>query len=62
MLKQLVAYLMDKRSDIVRSANILEENWSPTYGLGEPTCREIEYVDFNGLINAIDDFAREFNK
>lgn len=62
MLKQLVRYLRDHRSDIVRKQNVLVENWDPTYGFGDPTTDTIEYVDFDGLIEAIDDFAREFKK
>lgn len=62
MLKQLATYLREKRSEIVCRKDVLVEVYDPTHGLQDPRCETIEYVDFDALIEAIDDFAREFKK
>ena len=60
-LLSLLEHLRDRRFDIVRRASITYEVHDPTYG-SRMCSDDIEVVDFDALLDAIDDFARGFSK
>ena len=41
---------------------VLTEDWSPTYGMGDPRSVDIEVIDFDALCLAIDDFSAMFKE
>ena len=60
-LRQMVSYLWEQRSDIVKEKQVMVEGYfDPTYGLQDPRTETIEVIDFDALLNAIDDFARTY--
>lgn len=60
MLKELVAFLRERRNEIVSSKEVLVDRWSPTYGPQDPGVETIEFVDFDRLLSAIDEFSHSF--
>lgn len=58
-IRGLVEHLKDNRSQIVRSVDVKGVDYDPTYG-PRSTTEQIETVDFDALLNAIDDFAETF--
>lgn len=61
MLRALVRYLRDNRQRIVREVEVVQQVYDPTYGLSEHSTT-IDVVDFDALVESIDDFAREFKE
>ena len=62
MLKALADFLRNNKERIVRTHAVLTEDWSPTYGLGDPRSVDIEVVDFDALCLAIDEFSAMFKE
>lgn len=60
MLKGLVQHLRNNSYRIVRSETVQTKYYDPTYGLREGTV-EIQTVDFDRLLQEIDDFAEKFH-
>jgi hypothetical protein len=61
MLKNLTEYLRKKKYDIIIAHEISDHTYDPTYGL--QTCTKyVEYVDFDKLLDAIDEFSKEFKE
>lgn len=58
-LLSLLAHLKERRGDIVRRVSVAHEVFNPTYG-PELSHEDIDVVDFDALLDAIDDFARGF--
>ena len=59
-LSALARYLQEHRSEITTHVEVLQEVYDPTYGLQDPRSTYIETINFDALLNAIDDFARTF--
>ena len=59
-MKQLIEYLRKAKGRIVTKQEVLVEVYDPTYGLQDPRSREIEIVDFDALLDAVDRFSTEF--
>ena len=59
-MNQLIEYLRKAKDKIVVKQEVLVEVYDPTYGLQDPVSREIEIVDFDALLDAIDKFSYEF--
>lgn len=57
---KLTEYLRSQRNYIVKTRELLAESWSPTYGPGQPSTETVEVVDFDALMNAIDEFSEKF--
>ena len=57
---KLSDYLRHVKDMIVRKETVLVENWSPTYGEQDPSGITIDVIDFDALLNAIDEFEKEF--
>ena len=57
-LINLCKYLESKREYIVRTEKIKYGDSDPTYGM--PTIGEIEVIDFDKLLDEIDNFARGY--
>ena len=60
-LKALVQHLRDQRHRIVRQATVTSVEYDPTYGPRERD-EEIDVVDFDALLNEIDEFAGAFKE
>lgn len=60
ILSAFAAFLRKNKERVVRSKDVLVENWNPTYGLQDPSTATIEYVDFDALCVAMDEFAETF--
>lgn len=60
ILEQLPEFLRSRRSSIVKSRELLVENWDPTYGKQDPSVETVDVVDFDALMDAIDEFAETF--
>jgi hypothetical protein len=58
LVKQVTEFLRNRR-DIVKTVAVQVEYFDPTYGAKLNT-EHIEVIDFNALLNAIDEFAEEF--
>lgn len=58
-LKSLVQHLRDRRHRIVRQATVTSIEYDPTYGPRERN-EEIDVVDFDALLDEIDEFAATF--
>jgi len=53
-------FLLHKREDIVRTVKVQTPGyWSATYGESDPSSDEIEVIDFDQLVSAIDEFEKE---
>lgn len=61
-LTQLVYFLVDRRSQIVKEREVLVEVYDPTYGLQDPRSETIEIIDFDALLWAIDEFSSTFKE
>lgn len=61
-LKALAQHLRTRRANIVTKKDVLVENWSPTYGYGDPSTDQIEIVDFDALLAEIDAFSETFKE
>ena len=59
-MKQLIEYLRKAKGRIVTKQEVLVEVYDPTYGLQDPRSMEIEIVDFDALLDAVDRFSAEF--
>lgn len=60
ILTAFAAFLRDNKERVVRSKEVLVERWDPTYGQQDPGTETIEYVDFDALCEAMDEFAATF--
>ena len=60
-LKALVQHLRDKRHRIVRKVTVTSVEYDPTYAPWERD-EEIDVVDFDALLNEIDEFADTFKE
>lgn len=58
MITQFVDFLRERRPHVVRKVDVLEERWSPTYGLLDPEVVSLEVIDFDALCGAIDEFSQ----
>jgi hypothetical protein len=61
MLKQLVVYLRERRYDLVSTIKIADRSGEYDQTYGYPVLAEFETVDFDKLLEAIDEFAGTFN-
>lgn len=61
MLKALLEHLRQNRDALVRDVDVRVETYDPTYGLQDDS-RTIEVIDFDQLLNAMDDFAATFKQ
>ena len=59
-MKRLVNFLRDQKYKFVRNQDVLVEVYDPTYGLQEPRSETIEVLDFDALLDAIDEFTEGF--
>jgi len=55
--KKLTEFLRNRR-DIVKNVDVLVEYHDPTLGM-QQTTEHLEVIDFNALLNAIDEFTEE---
>lgn len=62
MLTALARLIREHREYITRKVTVLEENYSPTYGPGEPHATEIEVIDIDRLLEAIDELGEELRE
>ena len=60
-LKALAQHLRDQRYRIVRQATVKHVLYDPTYGPRERS-EEVDVVDFDALLNEIDEFAETFKE
>lgn len=60
-LKALVQHLRDQQHRIVRQATVSSVMFDPTYGPQERN-EEIDVVDFDRLLDEIDEFAAFFKE
>lgn len=59
---RLVEFLRTQKSKIVREHRVhAPPAWDPTYGNNEPSTETLEIVDFEALLDAIDEFHAEFD-
>lgn len=58
-IKALVQHLRDQRRRIVRQATVTSIEYDPSYGPRERN-EEIDVVDFDALLDEIDEFAATF--
>lgn len=56
-MSTLTDYLRDKKDKIVREVTVLEPQWSCTYGAQDPKETSIDIVDFEALLQEIDNFT-----
>jgi hypothetical protein len=56
----LVAHLRSKRNLVIEHTDVLEQRHDPTYGEQPPGTTTISTVDFEALLDAIDEFAASF--
>lgn len=59
LLVELLAFLRERRDQIVRSVTVLEPRWDPTHGHQDPGQKDIDVVDFDALLAEIDAFGEE---
>lgn len=59
ILKALVAALREQRP--TRTVSVVQRDYDPTFGARETT-RDIEVVDFDALMDAIDEFSASFKE
>lgn len=62
MIQGLAAWLNASRHRICRKITVLEPRWDPTYGQLDPAQTEIEVIDFDALLQEIDDFEASFRQ
>jgi len=62
MLKQLVVYLRERRYDLVTNVRIEDRSGEYDQTYGYPVMAEFETVDFDRLLEAIDEFADTFKE
>ena len=63
MVDALMSFLQERRYRITRSITVqTPPAFDPTYGPGEPGQCDIEVVDFDALMAAIDDFGRQLRE
>lgn len=60
MLQALVKHLQENRRDIVREVDVVAEVYDPTFGLSTKT-ETLSIIEFDALLNQIDNFAETFN-
>lgn len=56
------ATFLSERPNLVKSRDVLVENWDPTYGRQDPSTETIEVVDMHELIKAIDEFGEQLRE
>ena len=61
MIKALVQHLRERRNNIVRTVSVTSTTFDPTFGPREWN-EEIDVVDFDALLNEIDEFAETFKE
>lgn len=60
MNEALLAFLREQRHRIVRRITVATPpTFDPTYGHGSPGSEDIEVVDFEALLDAIDEFGEQ---
>ncbi len=61
MLKQLVLWLRLSKGNYVRQITVNASRYDPTYGPSS-YAEDIDVIDFDALLQAIDDFAEGFKE
>lgn len=59
LLVELLAFLRERRDQIVRSVTVMRPRWDPTYGDQGPVETDIDVVDFDNLLAEMDAFGEE---
>lgn len=60
MLKALVQHLRKNKDKVVREVEVKVSNWDPTYGQLDDSIEKTDVVDFDKLLQEIDEFAETF--
>lgn len=59
-MKKFIEFLRNKRASIVREVKVLEPRWNPTYGQQDPSEMTLEVIDFDRLLEEMEDFENTF--
>lgn len=61
MIAALVRFLRDNRNSICRTVEVKGGHFDPTFGW-QSRMEEIEVIDFDSLLSAMDEFAESFKE